>query len=257
MEHEDPGRYTPEQDDSEMSVGRLHEIEPDTPRVFALEVQALEHDVLEMASRAESMVGQAVDALGRLDVALAEAVLQADDEVDQLDLDIEIRCLRLLALRAPDVTEIRLIGTALKMITDIERVADLAVDIARCGLKMEKAMVEPDFVDLHGITFAARSMFREAIEAFVRRDLARCESVAVREVEVDRLYRELREQIHEVMQSEPSLSVAASWMLLAVHHVERIADHALNIAERVAFMITGELRQLDAEQAAAPRLEPN
>jgi len=257
MNHEEHDGYTLSLQSEDMAIGQLQELEPDDERVFALEVQALEHDLLEMASRAESMVGQAADALSRMDVPLAHLVITSDDEVDQLDLDIEIRCLRLLGLRPPNVSDIRLIGTALKMITDIERVADLAVDIAKCSLKIDKAMVEPDFVDLYGITFAARSMFREAIEAFVRRDLERCESVAHREVEVDALYRELRDQIHHHMQTDPDSAVAASWMLLAVHHLERIADHALNVAERVAFMITGELRQLDAEQAQAPRLEPS
>lgn len=213
---------------------------------FAIELEQLEHQVLEMGSLAEGMVGQAVESLCRLDVNLALATLQKDDEIDQLDLDIENRCLRLLALQQPAGSDLRTVGTAMKMITDIERIGDLAVDIAKCGMKIEKEFGSTSYVDVPRMATIARTMFREALECFVRRDLRLIDSIADREEQVDQLYRDLREQVHDHMRENPDAVVACSWLLLAIHHLERIADHAVNIAERVQFMVTGSLRQIPA-----------
>lgn len=207
-------------------------------------LETIEHSLLEMASRAETMVAAAVDSLVRLDTAAARAVLAADDALDRLDLELEAHCLQLLAETGAGGIDLRFLGTALKMSTDIERVGDLAVDIAKCGLKIESEMGSTDTIDLPRIAGVARAMLRHAIEAYVKRDLTLVHRVAEEEEEVDALYRDLRGQLHDDMRRRPEDVVSASWMLLALHHVERIADHALNIAERVGFAITGRLEPL-------------
>jgi len=213
-------------------------------QAYNIEINELEHDLLDMGSRAEQMVGQAVDALCSLNTNLALTVILRDDEIDERDLAIEARCLRLLALQQPMAGDLRVVGTAMKMITDIERVGDLAVDIAKIALKVEKEFGQTSFIDIPMMATVARSMFHEALEAFVLRDLTRVQEVCERDEEVDSLYRELRTQIFENMHSSPEHVVADGWLLLAIHHVERIADHAVNIAERVNFMVTGEFKQL-------------
>jgi phosphate transport system protein len=214
-------------------------------QAYNLEINDLEHDLLDMGSRAEQMVGQAVDALCSLDTKLAHAVMLRDDEIDERDLAIEARCLRLLALQQPMGRDLRVVGTAMKMITDIERVGDLAVDIAKITLKVEKEFGETSFIDIPKMAKVARSMLHEALEAYVHHDLARVHEVCERDEEVDSLYRELRSQIFAKMRSHPENVVSDSWLLLAIHHVERIADHAVNIAERVNFMVTGEFKPLN------------
>jgi len=149
----------------------------------------------------------------------------------------------LLGLQQPQATDLREVGTIMKMITDIERVGDLAVDIAKIGLKIEKELGHTGFVDIPRISNVARLMLREALEAFVRRDKDIIAEVIAKDDEVDRLYRDLRGQLHDHMRSSPDDVVTASWLLLAIHHIERIADHAVNIAERVEFMVTGHMRQ--------------
>lgn len=208
------------------------------------QISELEHALLDMGSRAETMVGRAVDSLVRADADLAMEVVRSDDEIDLLDLDIEERCVRLLALQSPIASDLRLIGTALKMITDIERVGDLSVDIAKAGLKVEKELGDANAVDFPKIAGVARTMLRDALQAFVKRDLDLVAAVISRDDEVDDLYRLLRGQIHDHMRSSPEDVVASSWLLLALHHIERIADHAVNIAERVSFMVTGKFQQL-------------
>lgn len=213
---------------------------------FVEEISGLEHDLLEMGSLAESMVAQAVDALSRLDVDRAMDLVRRDDEIDERDVAIETRCLRLLALQQPMAGDLRVIGTAMKMITDLERVGDLSVDIAKIAMKIEKELGTSDLVDIPKMAAVARSMLRNALEAFVKRDLALVQRVIAQDDEVDDLYRDLRGQIFESMRNQPADVVTDSWLLLAIHHVERIADHAVNIAERVGFMVTGNLKQFTA-----------
>lgn len=227
---------------------RLASAEMEVPhhlrQAFDAALGELEHDLLEMGSIAEAMVAQAVESLVRLDHTQAMDVINRDDVIDEKDIDIENRCLRLLALQQPMGSDLRVIGTAMKMIVDIERVGDLAVDIAKCGLKIEKELGSTEFIDIRKMANVARSMLVDSLQAFVKRDLDLVREICDRDDEVDDLYRQLREQVHAHMRSHPDEVVSASWMLLAIHHVERIADHATNIAERVHFMVTGKLEQL-------------
>jgi phosphate transport system protein len=206
---------------------------------FAAEIERLEHDLLQMGSRAESMVGQAVDALLRLDIELAREVCLRDDEIDELDARIEDRCIRMLGLQHPMASDLRLVSTAMKMITDIERIGDLAVEIARIAMKVNKELGSSDVVDIPRMARAAQKMLRQSLEAYVKRDLQLVEEVLQEDDAVDAMYRELRGQLFESMKNDPESVVTDSWLLLAIHHVERIADHATNIAERVRYMVTG------------------
>jgi phosphate transport system protein len=211
---------------------------------FSADLTALEHDLLEMGSRAEEMIGLAVESLQSLSIDTAKEVLLRDDDIDKRDLDIESRCLQLLALQQPMAGDLRTVGTAMKMITDIERIADLAVDIAKIAMKIEAEMGDPSLIDIPRMAHEARFMFREALEAYIRRDLERVHRVCEQDEVVDRQYRELRGQLFTDMQDNPGNVVVDGWLLLAIHHLERIADHAVNIAERVNFMVTGELTQI-------------
>ncbi len=221
-------------------------------QAFDREIQALEHDLLEMGSRAEAMVGNAAEALADLDTQLAQETIQNDDAIDAQDLAIEARCLRVLALHQPMASDLRLVGSVMKIITDIERIGDLAVDVAKIALKVDKELGSSGAIDIRRMTGVARTMLREALVAFARRDLERVRTVARLEDEVDGLYRELRGQIFEELKQEGGNAVCNGWLLMAVHHVERVADHALNIAERVEFMVTGELRPLGGPLDSAP-----
>ncbi len=212
-------------------------------QIFDQELDALEHDVLEMGSLADNMVQLAVESLVDLDVEKAMQVIRKDDEVDQHDLEIETRCLRVLALHHPAASDFRTVGAALKVITDIERVGDLAVDIAKAGMKIEKMLGDSKVVDIPKMGAIARSMFRKALQAYAQRDLELVKEVTAMDDEVDDLFRQLRAQIHKDMLTAPEHVVADSWLLLAIHHIERIADHAVNVSERVSYMVTGEFKQ--------------
>ncbi len=221
---------------------------------FAEELRDLEHRLIEMASLAESMVGLAVESLKNLDSELAMEVLRRDDTIDDLDIEIEFQCLRLLALQSPTGGDLRTVGTAIKMITDIERIGDLAVDVAKAGMKIEKEFGSSDVVDVPKLANECRAMLQLAIQAFVKRDLEIVAEVITRDDKVDQMYRTYRDIIHQHMHAEPESVVSDSWLLLGIHHLERIADHAVNIAERVHFMVSGQFVQL-AQSHKSPNKE--
>ncbi|MES1227391.1 MAG: phosphate signaling complex protein PhoU [Armatimonadota bacterium] len=211
---------------------------------FDAQMQALEKDLLEMVSRAEAMVADSVQSVVRLDRELADKVFEADDEIDRLDYKIEQSCLELLALQQPMGRDLREIGAVLKIITDVERIGDLAVDIAKTGLKINQEGGDPSVVDLVVIADKARKMVREAVLAFVKGDLKDFGEIVELEDQVDSYYRDIREQVFTYMRAHPDHVVASVWLVLALHHIERIADHAVNIAERVGYMVTGRLEGL-------------
>lgn len=215
-----------------------------TRQAFDAELNTLETKVLAMASIAESMVAEAVDALQRCDAERAEQVIKRDDELDEMDVEIEAHCLRMIALQQPAGRDLRIIGTVMKMITDIERIGDYAVDIAKAVRKICHDHAEIPSVDIPRLSNIARRMLLDAIEAFVKRDLQSALQVCENDDKADAVYRQIRSQLQEIMCQHPEQVVPASWLLLIVHYLERIADHVTNIAERVWFMETGRLEHL-------------
>jgi phosphate transport system protein len=159
-----------------------------------------------------------------------------------MDADIEARCLRLLALQQPLASDLRFIGATLKVITDIERIGDHAVDIAKVARRMnDEALFYKPLVDIPRLGEMSGAMLHDALEAFVHHDLARVEQVIASDDAVDSLYRSMRADLRATMQRDPSSVVAASHLLFVAHYLERICDHCTNIAERVAFMETGRV----------------
>jgi phosphate transport system protein len=218
---------------------------------FDRELSELEHELLEMASRVEKMVGAASESLITLDRELALETIKQDDDVDARELEIEAHCMRIIGLQNPMGADLRLVSACLKIVTDLERSADLSVDLAKAALKIDKEAGRTDIIDLRKFANLCRSMLHESLEAYVRRDLEKAESVGRMEYEADGIYRELRAQVFLLMRRDPDSVVALGWLFLAIHHLERIADHSVNIAERVHYMVTGELKQLAGYQDGA------
>lgn len=204
---------------------------------FGQSLTDIEHDLLEMASRAELMFVRSIDALSRLDEQLAKEVMASDDKVDAIDERVETRCLQLLSSSRPEGSDLRLVGAALKMVTDIERVGDLAVDIARAAIRIDRELGASGAVDLPRIAEISRTMFHQAIEAYVKKDIGLVTSVLENEELVDKLFEETRDQIHYLMRERSNDVVTLSLLLIALHDIERVADHAVNISERVTSLI--------------------
>ncbi len=211
---------------------------------FEEELEKLRNRILAMGSEADRAVADAMLALDERDVALAEEVIDADDRIDELDLEIEGECMRLIALQHPLARDLRLVGTGLKIITDLERIGDHAVDIAKVARKLARNTVHRSLADLPRMATAVRQMLKTALDAFVRHDLSLVEKVVAADDAVDDQFHEIREDLHKAMQKDPDVIVEASYLLFVAHYLERMADHAVNIAERVYFVETGQLSQL-------------
>lgn len=211
---------------------------------FEVELEELRDQLLEMGSGADRMVADAVRALQEQDVELAERVIAGDDRIDDLDIAIEAHCMRLIALQAPVGRDLRLVGTALKAITDLERIGDHAVDIAKVARKLARDSYYAPLIDLPHMSESVRTMLRNAMSAFVNHDLDLVDEVVDADDEIDRLFHELRDELHTLMRRDPGLVVQASYLLFVAHYLERIADHTVNIAERVCYVETGKLSQL-------------
>lgn len=193
-----------------------------------------------MGAATEELVRDAVLALTQQDMALAATIIPRDDAVDRMEIDIETLCLRLMARQQPVSSDLRLIGSALKAVTDIERIGDHAVDISRVSQRMSREMFYKPLVDIPRMGEMARAMLHDALEAFVHRDLEMVEKVIAADDRVDALYARMRHELQEVMQRESGgAAVQASYLLFVAHYLERICDHCTNIAERIAFIETG------------------
>lgn len=211
---------------------------------FEEELEKLRNRLLEMGSEADRAVADSMQALEDRDTPMSEKVIEDDDRIDELDLEIEAECMRIIALQHPLARDLRLVGTALKIITDLERIGDHAVDIAKVARKLAREPGHRTLADLPRMATAVRRMLKMALDAFVRHDLSLVEQVVTADDEVDDLFHVIRTDLHTAMQNSPDIVVEGSYLLFVAHYLERMADHAVNIAERVYFVETGQLSQL-------------
>ena len=212
-----------------------------TGQRFEDDLAMLRARLVEMGTATEEIVRDSIIALTRQDMALAATIIPRDDVVDRMDREIDSMCLRLMARHQPVAASLRLIGAAIKVITDIERIGDHAVDISRIAERMEREMVYKPLVDIPRIGEMARAMLHDSIEAFIHGDMALVQRVLDNDDQVDELYARMRRELQEIMQSDPTSVMQASYLLFVAHYIERMCDHCCNIVERVAFIETGRL----------------
>ena len=223
---------------------------PSIRQSFHDDLAALEQELLQMGMLTGTMLGNAVEAIHQNDVALAETVLAQDDIVDEMDQKIESQCIRLLALQQPMARDLRQVESALKVTTDLERIGDHAVDIAKIARKLtQEFYLKAPLVDVGPLANMAQTMLAQSLESLVRHDLVLAVQVCDDDDNADAAFKLLREELLELTQAEPSRVFPASYLLLVAVYLERIADHATNIAERVCYIETGERKPLGRREA--------
>jgi len=203
-----------------------------------------QQNVLRMGSLVEEAITRAVDALSRADVKQAEEILRADDYIDDLNVLIETNCLNLLALQQPMASDLRTIAAMLDIIIDLERIGDHACDIAQITINLANEPQLKPLVDIPLMATKAREMLRESLDAFSHHDAQIAHQVPQKDDEVDRLYRSVFRELIEFMAKDPKAIGRASNLLLVALYLERIADHATNICERVVYMVEGVPKKL-------------
>ena len=214
------------------------------PRVhFHDELEGLERDVISMGELAERAVGRAVDALVSGDVELAELVIAEDDAIDDLYLSVERRILELLALQTPVAGDLRLISAMLHINLHLERMGDMAVNIAKTYRSVRDLPKNATIlVQLQEMSDVVRPMIRSAMEAFSRRDLDLCMKLPEMDDPVDRLNLGMYKEVAALATDADALDWGLRMQVVA-RQLERVGDHAVDIGEQVGFLLTGEFRE--------------
>lgn len=212
---------------------------------FREQLIELEQEILRMGAVVEDQLRAAVRALTERNRLLAAEVVEEDDRVDQMEMDIERHCLNLLALQQPLASDLRTVSTALKIITDLERMADHATDIAKVTLRLGNEEFIKPLVDIPEMARLASSMVRLALNAYVHRSTDEAATMIRLDDDVDHLYATIFSDLISLMQDRPEAAGQVGHLLFVANYIERVADHATNIGEWVIFMVTGERKEMN------------
>lgn len=211
-------------------------------RIFDEELKQLRQDILMMASLVEEAIFKSVEALKQRNEALADEAIASDKKIDELENKIDEFCLDLIALRQPVAQDLRFITMAMQINSDLERIADLAVDIAQRALELIAQPVLKPLIDIPKLANLSQAMLKEAIDAFINKDVELAKKVVLSDKEADAL-RDLvqKELIYDYLVKDASTAPRAVPLILVARHLERICDHATNIAEDVVYMIQAKV----------------
>jgi phosphate transport system protein len=220
-----------------------------TNRQYEVELRAVRADLLKMGGLVEHQIAQAMEALVSRDTAKARETIARDTEVNRMDVEIDERCVQLLALHQPAASDLRFITTGLKITTDLERIGDNAVNICERVLELNEEPQLKPYLDLPRMAELAQSMVKDSLDAFVRDDTVLAEEVIARDDEVDQLNYQIYRELLSYMAEDPKTIARATRLLFISKYLERIADHATNIAEMVVFMVKGRtIRHMDKKK---------
>jgi phosphate transport system protein len=203
------------------------------------ELQVLRALLVEMSNLVDEQLASAIDAVSTCDVAQAEAVRRRDDEVDAMELKVDRQCERLLALHTPVAVDLRLIITAVKINTDLERIGDHAKNLAKNAQYLAGCSGLIRGTHIQEMADASRKLLHEAQDAFIKRDRVLARQVLAHDRSIDRMYKESLQSIGTLIRENPDRADVLVHLVTMAKSVERIADHAKNIAERVVFMVEG------------------
>jgi phosphate transport system protein len=214
---------------------------------FETELTQLRERILFMGAKVEAAVAASVRAFHEQDSALAHATIGFDHDINRLELEIDSLCLSILARRQPVASDLRFLATALKLVTDLERIGDLAVNICERVINLETDPPRLSHPDLLDMARTVQSMVRDALDAFVAGDAAKAHYVIERDRSVDATYAQLFHRILLVMMEDRGAVNRGMGVQAIAKHLERIGDHATNLAELVVFMVSGnDIRHADS-----------
>ena len=211
-------------------------------RHFDEELEGLHKEILKIGAFVQEAIYKSIESLKNRDKAQAKEVIASDDRIDQLELAIDEHCIDLIARHQPMASDLRFITTGMKINAELERIADLAVDICQRVLELvDKPLLKP-LIDTPKLAEIAQDMVRNAIDAFIKKDVALAKKVVGTDAQADRLRNVICDElIKDYMSKDSSTADRAVPLLLIVRHLERICDHATNIAEDVIYMVEAKV----------------
>jgi phosphate transport system protein len=212
-----------------------------TQRHFDEELAELKTKLVRMAGLAEDQIDKALAALVRRDSAQARQVIERDHKVNALDVEIDEDCIRLLALHQPAARDLRLVTTAMKIATELERISDLAENVCERAIELNEEPQLKPYIDIPRMGNLARTMVKESIDAFVKDDAALARKVLTDDDLVDELMEQLFRELLSFMLEDPHTISRAIRLSFIAKYLERMADHATNIAELVVYLVEGRI----------------
>ena len=211
-----------------------------TSKQFEQQLRALKDKLLLMSHHAEKMIADAIRALVERRPSLAEEVIKSDDEMDQLELDVDNQCYQILALEQPVARDLRFIATALKIVRDIERIGDIAVNIAERATELIQEPEMKRLIDLPIMAEAAQRILKDSLDAFVNSDAELAEKVIRDDTFIDDCYEQIFRELLTYMMEDTKYISRALKVIFIAKHLERVGDHSANIAEMVIFLVRGQ-----------------
>lgn len=211
---------------------------------FDREFSVICEDLVKMGELIDTGIGDAMQALVEQDKSKAKVVKRHDEEVNALRFKIEEACLELIATQQPTASDLRAVVAAMHIVVELERIGDYAVGIAKTVIFMSHEPLLRTLKKLPKMGELSRQMLADCIQAFIKRDAAWAQDIASHDEEMDQMYKSVFDKLVEIMAEEPELVARATYLMWCAHNLERIADRVTNIAERVIFMTTGDLREL-------------
>ena len=210
-----------------------------TDKQYDKELKDLRERLLAMGGKVEAQLAHAIRAIVSRDADLGAQVKRDDGEVNRLEVQIDDSCRRLLALHQPAASDLRFITTALKIVVDLERMGDLAVNIAERAVNLSQAAPLRPIHDLESLAELTQSQLHKALDAFVEGDVGRAQEVMSGDDILDALYLKIFNELLSLMMEDPRAIRRATSLMFAAKHLERFGDHATNLAEMVIFMVRG------------------
>ncbi len=211
-----------------------------TDREYEADLQTLRQQFLRIGGLVEEMIADALRSTFERDEQSAMAVAERDKEINRSELEMDELCLKVLALRQPTASDLRFVTFAMKAITDLERIGDLAVNVADRAAELAREPPLPMLPELGQMADIAKSMLHDVLNAFVNRDANAADVILTRDDQVDKLYWSFFRQLLEVMRSDPASVERGMRLVFVAKHVERLADHVTNLAELIIFMVRGQ-----------------
>ncbi len=218
---------------------------PNPRATYDREYGEIRDDLLRLGDLVDTAIGRSIDSLKNKDQGLARQVIRDDATINDLRFRIEEACLALIATQQPAASDLRSVIAVMNIVVDMERMADHATGIAKTVVRMGDAPLVKPLVDIPRMADLTRSMLRRSLDAFIQRDVTAARVIAEEDHQVDHLYRAVFDELLAIMVKDPETVTRATYLLWCAHNLERIGDRVTNIAERVVFVSTGDMRELN------------
>ncbi|MBI5238574.1 MAG: phosphate signaling complex protein PhoU [Deltaproteobacteria bacterium] len=219
-----------------------------TREAFHKSLKRVEDDVLKMSSMVGAALSKAMEALKKRDIALSQGIVKNDIIINRMRFDIEEKCIGLIATQQPMAGDLRVLAAVINIITDLERIGDHAEGIAKISVSIGAAPLVKPLIDMPKMAEKGGSMLKRVMAAFVERNAEAAKKICDEDDEVDAFYDAIYAELVHLMIENPNIIKDATYLIWAAHNLERIADRVTNIAERVVYMVTGKMEEMNVSK---------